>query len=73
VMPRSSGPGCGGPQRTPLDGGTLVAIAHSGLPDGERPRHALGWRHYLARLSRAAMGGGLAPHVTPDEIIQGAD
>ena len=58
---------------TAHDGGTLVTIAHSGLPDGERPRHALGWRHYLARLSLAATGGGLAPHVTPDEITQGAD
>ena len=58
---------------TPHDGGTLVAIAHSGLPDGERPRHAAGWRHYLARLSLAATGGGLAAHVTPDEISQGAD
>ena len=55
------------------DGGTLVAITHSGLPDTERPRHALGWRHYLARLSLAATGGDLAPHVTPDEIIQGTD
>ena len=58
---------------TPLDGGTLVAIAHSGLPEAERPRHARGWRHYLARLSLAATGGGLAAHVTPDEISQGAD
>ena len=54
-------------------GGTLVAIAHSGLPDGERPRHAAGWHHYLARLSLAATGGALAPHMTPDEIVQGAD
>ena len=58
---------------TTHDGGTLVAIRHSGLPDGERPRHALGRRHYLARLSLAATGGGPAPHVAPDEIIQGAD
>ena len=56
-----------------LDGGTLVAIAHSGLPDAERPRHAAGWHHYMARLSLAATGGDLAPHVTPDEIIQGTD
>jgi uncharacterized protein YndB with AHSA1/START domain len=58
---------------TPRDGGTLVAITHSGLPGGERRRHAVGWHHYLARLSLAATGGDLAPHVTPDEIIQGAD
>jgi hypothetical protein len=58
---------------TAHDGGTLVAIAHSGLPDGERPRHAAGGRHYLARLSLAATGADLAPHVIPDEIVQGAD
>ena len=58
---------------TAHNGGTLVAIAHSGLPDGERHRHALGWRHYLACLSLAATSGGLAPHVTPDEIVQRAD
>jgi uncharacterized protein YndB with AHSA1/START domain len=58
---------------TPLDGGTLVAITHSGLPDRERHRHAAGWRHYLDRLSLAATGGDLAPHMTPDEIVQGAD
>jgi uncharacterized protein YndB with AHSA1/START domain len=58
---------------TAHDGGTLVAIAHSGLPDGERHRHAAGWRHYLARLSLAATGRDLASHVTPDEIVQGAD
>ena len=58
---------------TAEDGGTLVAIVHSGLPDGERHRHALGWRHYLARLSLAATGGDLAPHATPEEIGQGVD
>ena len=58
---------------TARDGGTLVAIAHSGLPEGERHRHAVGWRHYLARLALAAAGSDPAPHVTPDEIVQGAD
>jgi len=58
---------------TARDGGTLVAIAHSGLPGAERHRHALGWRHYLARLALAAAGGDPAPHVTPDEIVTGAD
>ncbi|MGH3149578.1 MAG: SRPBCC family protein [Streptosporangiaceae bacterium] len=57
---------------TPRDGGTLVAIAHSGLPGAERHRHADGWRHYLARLSLAAAGGEPAPHATPGEIIRGA-
>lgn len=58
---------------TAEDGGTLVAIAHSGLPDGERHRHALGWRHYLARLALAGAGGDPAPHMTPEEIVQGAN
>jgi uncharacterized protein YndB with AHSA1/START domain len=58
---------------TARDGGTLVAIAHSGLPDGERYRHELGWHHYLGRLSLAATGASPAPHVTPHEIVQGAD
>ncbi len=58
---------------TARDGGTLVAIAHSGLPGAERDRHAAGWRHYLARLSLAAAGGEPAPHVTPGEIVRGAD
>jgi uncharacterized protein YndB with AHSA1/START domain len=58
---------------TEHDGGTLVAITHSGLPDGERHRHALGWHHYLARLSLAATGRDPAPHLTPEDITQGAD
>lgn len=58
---------------TPLDGGTLVAIMHTRLPDSEQHRHALGWRHYLDRLSAAATGGDLGPHATPDEIVRGAD
>jgi hypothetical protein len=40
---------------------------------GERHRHALGWRHYLARLALAATGRDVAPRVTPAEIVQGAD
>jgi hypothetical protein len=41
---------------TARDGGTLVAITHSGLPGGERPRHAAGWRHYLAPCRRERHG-----------------
>ena len=58
---------------TAEDGGTLLAITHTGLPDGEQHRHALGWRHYLARLTRAATGRDLAPHATPGKITRGAD
>ena len=35
---------------TAEDGGTRVDIVHHGLPDDEVSRHALGWKHYLARL-----------------------
>ena len=55
------------------DSGTLVAIRHTGLPDSELRQHALGWRHYLARLSLATTGVDLGPHVTPDELTRGAD
>lgn len=58
---------------TAHDGGTLVAIVHSGLPEDELHRHATGWQHYLTRLSLAAAGGEPEPHVTPDEIVRGAD
>lgn len=53
--------------------GTRVAIAHAGLPEGERERHALGWRHYLPRLAIAGSGGTAPPHQTPEEVTRGAD
>jgi uncharacterized protein YndB with AHSA1/START domain len=40
------------------DGGTLLRMTHSGLPDAEvRAAHEQGWMHYLARLAVAAAGG----------------
>lgn len=57
----------------PEAGGTRVAIVHSGLPDTEAPRHALGWRHYLGRLSVLGSGGDPGPHVIPDALTRGAD
>ena len=39
------------------DGGTLVRMTHSGLPNAERcAAHARGWEHYFERLSIAASG-----------------
>lgn len=46
------------------DGGTLLRMAHSGLPDtGEADRHGRGWAHYLARLAMAAAGGDPGPDI----------
>ena len=40
------------------EGGTLVRLTHSGLPDEDhRESHGRGWTHYLARLGVAAAGG----------------
>jgi uncharacterized protein YndB with AHSA1/START domain len=58
---------------TPEAGGTRVSIVHTGLPASETPRHALGWRHYLARLATVATGGELTPHVVPAGLIDGVD
>ena len=44
-------------------GGTRVELEHRDLPAGERPGHASGWTHYLARLEVAA--GGRAPGPDP--------
>ena len=39
------------------DGGTLLRMAHSGLPNAEQcAGHDKGWAHYLARLTMAATG-----------------
>lgn len=44
------------------DGGTLLRMVHTGLPDAEQcARHAQGWAHYLARLTVAAAGGDAGP------------
>ena len=40
------------------DGGTLLRMAHSGLPnEAQCAAHAKGWAHYLTRLAIAAAGG----------------
>jgi uncharacterized protein YndB with AHSA1/START domain len=40
------------------DGGTLVRMTHSGLPNAAQcAGHAKGWAHYLGRLGIAAAGG----------------
>lgn len=40
------------------DGGTLLRMTHSGLPNfAQCDNHAVGWAHYLGRLAIAAAGG----------------
>lgn len=58
---------------TTEDTGTRVTIIHYGLPVEERPRHALGWKHYLARLERVASGWDVETHVVPSDLTQGLD
>jgi uncharacterized protein YndB with AHSA1/START domain len=44
------------------NGGTLVRLTHSGLPDAEEcASHEEGWTHYLERLAVAAAGGDPGP------------
>lgn len=52
---------------------TRVSIVHTGLPPGERERHALGWQFYLARLETLSKRGVVAPHYVPEELTRGAD
>jgi uncharacterized protein YndB with AHSA1/START domain len=40
----------------PDGSGTSVHLEHRDLPDPERPGHAEGWTHYLARLAAAGTG-----------------
>jgi uncharacterized protein YndB with AHSA1/START domain len=52
------------------DGGTLLRMTHSGLPDADQcARHSEGWAHYLGRLSHAAPGGDPGPdrHIAPKD------
>jgi uncharacterized protein YndB with AHSA1/START domain len=44
------------------DGGTLLRMTHTGLPDTEQcASHKRGWAHYLGRLADAAAGGDPGP------------
>jgi uncharacterized protein YndB with AHSA1/START domain len=39
------------------DGGTLLRMTHSGLPNAKQcAYHAMGWAHYFGRLAMAAAG-----------------
>ena len=41
--------------------GTRVDLEHRDLPRAEQPKHASGWKHYLARLHFAAPGNDPGP------------
>ena len=44
------------------EGGTLLRMTHSGLPDAEAcANHDKGWMHFLGRLAVAAAGGDPGP------------
>jgi hypothetical protein len=44
------------------DGGTLLRMTHSGLPNETScANHATGWAHYIGRLSVAASGRNPGP------------
>ena len=47
---------------TPVDGGTLVRLVHTGLPTQESAAaHGQGWDQYMPRLALAATGGDPGP------------
>ena len=46
----------------PRNGGTLLRMTHTGLPNAEQcASHGRGWTHYLERLAVAAAGGDPGP------------
>jgi len=48
------------------NGGTLLRMTHSGLPNAEqRAKHGEGWKHYVGRLAIAAAGGNPGPDIGP--------
>lgn len=50
---------------TAKDGGTLLTLTHSDLPDDEAELHAFGWRHHLPRLATVAEAGDPGPDTGP--------
>lgn len=57
----------------PEGAGTRVTIMHDGLPDPERELHALGWAHYMQRLTAVAAGRAIDAHRVPASLVAGAD
>lgn len=47
-------------QLSPADGGTLVTVRHTGLPEPEATAHKRGWVFFLERLAERVMVAGRA-------------
>ena len=54
---------------TPTGTGTRVTVEHRNLPPDQAAQHAIGWPHFLNRLTLAARGDdpGSDPFAQPDE------
>lgn len=44
-----------------IEGGTLVQLRHTNLPEEQVEQHAMGWEHYLGRLKTVVQGGDPGP------------
>ena len=54
------------------DGGTLLRMTHSGLPNAAtQASHGKGWAHYLGRLTEAAAGRDPGPDRGPNGTRNG--
>ena len=51
------------------DGATSLRLTHHALSAPAAEAHAVGWRHYLARLAAAAEGGQLGPDPWADRRV----
>ena len=55
------------------DGGTLLRMTHSGLPDAQEcANHEKGWTYYFGRLAVAAAGGDPGPDPQREAMLPGA-
>lgn len=50
---------------TPIGGGTLLRLTHSGLPEAVRESHVEGWIYCLDRLGKVAIGIDPGPEQSP--------
>jgi uncharacterized protein YndB with AHSA1/START domain len=48
-------------QLQPDGNGTRLELTHHDLPADERPKHRIGWAHFLTRLTIAGVGGDPGP------------